>query len=463
MDEDRHVRAESYARTEEGRQTPATLALTILEHLAAHCPECRRNWQGLSKGQGTIRALLLDELEALPPLQREEPDAHLPVFSHAARREDEEIERLRALRTSARKQTWTLAQADPEERPRVIRGAHSQYRSRAVAEYLLDRCREVIRNDPEEALSLASLVPIVLHCTPGAKGAPWAFDLGVLARAWKANALRVTGDLPAADRLFAALRHDLVKNGARVDAAVVAELRSLEASLRISQRRLPEARELLREAELLYRSNRDAAGIIRTQLKRGNLALEAGDSEAALVLFQCVAPRLDRSSRGTNLKLSVVNGWIAALCDLRRFAEAQEVLDRHVDCYEASSDLHAGSILRAMQGRVSSGLGHYGRAATAFEEAYAGFLDTGRPYDAALVALDLAETLFLNRRWSELKVLARGLLPAFTARRVTRETLATLQLLVRAVQFDRVSAETLGRLRRRLAVTGRSKLPPREC
>ena len=88
MSQDEHIQAESYLQTRAGNQSPASLALRILDHLVAACPECRRHWEHLARDQETVRRLLREELEAEVEPQGEEPAAHLPCCSREARRED---------------------------------------------------------------------------------------------------------------------------------------------------------------------------------------------------------------------------------------------------------------------------------------------------------------------------------------------------------------------------------------
>ncbi|HMB54229.1 MAG TPA: hypothetical protein VKU40_12990, partial [Thermoanaerobaculia bacterium] len=276
----------------------------------------------------------------------------------------------------------------------------------------------------------------------------WAPALVARAAAHRANALRVAGDLPAAERAFAGLRHRLADRPL-ADPAAVAEIASLEASLCIGQRRFEAAAERLERAALGFRAADDRVGLARTRLKQANVMRNAGRPEEVVRLL--VLEELDLETAGDPyLYVCAVNARANALCDLGDFAAAERLLDQRQEAYEASEDVNVGAIYRCLRGRAALGLGDLERAEAAFRDAREATLTLGRTYDAALITLYLAEALLAAGKTRELAHLAGGLVAAFRNRGVDGEALAALRLLAQAVAAESVSTALLARLRQRL-------------
>ena len=141
-----------------------------------------------------------------------------------------------------------------------------------------------MHNAPSEALEWIELVPIALDWARTADGPLWAKALLARATAHRANALRVLGDHPAAERLFVELRRTLAREPID-DTGALAEIASLEASLRIEQNLHAEAEELLDRAALAYRYAGDARGLARARLKQVMLLRTQGRAEEILALL----------------------------------------------------------------------------------------------------------------------------------------------------------------------------------
>lgn len=449
MSDERHVKVEHYIRTHEGHQSPSILGRLIHEHLLESCPVCRQAWERLAGDQDALRKLLAE----VPPGSREAaaddgvPSRYLSAFGQAARRLEEETRRLRRERRRARRHLRLLLEVAPEDRVERIETARSRYRSRAFAELLIEECRERVRNEPREAENLASLVPTVLHWTPGAAEHEWAQVLRRRAAAHRANALRVAGDLPQADRLFATLRRDLAA-APLTDASALAEMTSLEASLRIDQRRFTEAEELLDRAALLYERGREPKGKAKVLIKQANLLQDQGESGEALLRLQSASHLLDEED--SFLYLCTVTERALCLCNLEKFDEVEALLAENVGLFEESSDPFAGTLFRGLQGRAYLGQKRYDKAEEALSACRDGYLSMERAYDAALASLDLAFVYLAQGRDKELQQLAGELLQIFRSRRVPERVIATLQLFSKAVTREELSRKLLRDIRARL-------------
>jgi hypothetical protein len=76
----------------------------------------------------------------------------------------------------------------------------------------------------------------------------------------------------------------------------------------------------------------------------------------------------------------------------------------------------------------------------------AGFTEADIGYDAALVALDLADLYVQNGRVSESRELAAEMLPIFAARDVHREAVAALILAQKALEQEKATSALLGQV-----------------
>ena len=450
-DERNHIRLEDYVSASRRPDGAGLIARHAQRHLVAICDDCGPEWQRL----GQLRATYLERIRAFesPPSAAAQPDDHLLANS-------EEIERQAALThdlireyRNVLNQKGILLRRPPEERPGVIRGAHRRYSSPLLAEMLVEECRQRVRNAPAEAAEIAALVPLVLAKTQDADPPPAAAP-ALLARAaaHRANALRVTGDLPAAEHAFAELRRRLAERPL-ADPRVAAEIDSLEASLHIDGRHVDEAQNCLQRAAVGFKAAGDQLGVTRTTIKHANLLGSLGRPEELLALLTPEAVDRARSAE-PYLYVCAVTARVNALCDLEAPDEASRLLDGNLDAFEEGEDLTLGASFRWLSGRVALSRGDLPVAERAFRDASDALLAIGRSYDAALVTLFLAETLYRAGKTRDLATLASGLVDAFRSRGVAGETLAALKLLADAVASETVSSALLARLRRRLAIPG---------
>jgi len=413
-------------------------------HLVETCRECHRQWQDTPT---TTRAAYLDFLkraESHPAPRRvyrdDLPHELEPVMA--------EVGKDRKARRWASQQLSELRRTPRAGRVRKVRSATRRFRTRLLAELLLEEARATVRDDPREAESFAGLVPEVLAWAAEGPGQAWAHPLCALAEALRANALRVAGQLPAAERVFELLRHALVLRPV-ADAAVQGEIDSLEASLRIDQRRPEEAETLLRRAARAFAQAASPAGTAKARIKLANL-MQAWERPAdALELFESAGDALEGDA-APYLAVTIAAGRITTLCDLGRPAEARRVLRGSLDAFEEDGAAHAGAALRFFEGRVALGLGEHATAATRFATATRVMLELGRDYDGALAALYLAETYLAQGRLAELGRLAARLVQAFDERQVAGETVKAARLLAQATAAQQVSVDLLQRLRQRL-------------
>jgi tetratricopeptide (TPR) repeat protein len=327
----------------------------------------------------------------------------------------------------------------PAEQQRLLVANSARYQTWGVYEKLLDRSwalRTTARGRAEELALLA------LHLSPHLDESHYRADLveDLRARAWSyiGNLRRIGGDMEGAEQAFqCAYAH--LKRGTRepVERALFLDLK---ASLRGDQHRLEEAATLQRRAIdifLLYGDeHRAGAGLI-------NLAAihtYAGEIAAAIPLLQQALELID--PRDERVVLLVWNNLIDNFATLGRYIEAQGLYRQARPLYRKNREIDLDLRRLWVKAKIERGLGQIESAEALLLTAQAGFLGADRPFDAALVSLELALMYAEQHRVAELKRLASQLVPIFSARHVHCEALAALTFLAQALEAERLSAET---------------------
>jgi len=429
-------------------------ACRIHRQLVDTCPDCRQAWALLApEVRESYRHYLADAMESQTP---GEPPGRRGLSSapEAISKFRSQAEELRLLRRRAKKELSKLRRTPRDRRIDRVQNARTQFRSRMLAELLIEEARAVVREDPREAESFAGLVRHVLAWARAADGPSWAFNLFIRAEAHRANALRVQGELPVAGRVFEMLRQTLLCRPI-ADAPTAGELASLEASLRIDQRQFEVGRALLDRALDSFEHAGDGQATARVLIQAANLAQAEGRP-------QDILRHLDRAGQALGPKapaylwVCVVTAKVNVLCDLGRAGEAGQLLQDHLDAFEADPNPHAAAILRGLHGRVALGLGEFGKAEDYFHSAGEVLLTLDRAFDAALAALYLAETYFLTGQVEKLRRLAEKLVPIFRDRGVGGEALKALHLVHRAAAAQELTRQILENARSRLERAARA-------
>ena len=179
-----------------------TLMRQLLAHMAELCPECAATVRDLRRAvaRGDVEVGPLPEAAAWNgaggaggshgPHGRADP-RYVGAFDRVQEEARAWARRARQERRKAHEDVAELLRLPPSARALRIERARSRYRSRAVADLLLEESRRLIRERPEESRHLAGLVDVVLRWMPGALGQDWARELSVRAAAWVANTHRV--------------------------------------------------------------------------------------------------------------------------------------------------------------------------------------------------------------------------------------------------------------------------------
>jgi tetratricopeptide (TPR) repeat protein len=430
----------------------------VLAHLTELCPECGETLgllrQAQERGNGdaglTVRTAQAPcEMGGENPIGQEDP-RYVGVLDGGFDRAQGDANawaiRVRRERRKARADVRQLLRVPAEARPRKIERAQARYRSRAVAELLLEESRGLIREQPAEARSLAGLVDLVLLWTPGAQSQDWGRELGVRAHAWIANTFRVEYDLRAAERKFGEVRSRMSREV--VGESVYADVASLEASLRFDQGRNEEARRLLDEAAVLYRAGGNERSLARVLSKKALLedrlgdqtTAAAGQREALELLRGVDQPQLFRESIA-NLVLFLVNGG--------EVREAAEVLGEHETVLRDGGMWEAPRV-QSIRGRIAFALADLAEAERLFLAARAELIGRKDAVRAAVASLDLAVLYLAQGKTAELRRMARQMGTIFDSAELESEALAAVVLFQKAVEGESVTEAAIRAWRRQL-------------
>lgn len=413
------ISLELFAKLSTGSASPEEVTRFLLPHLMETCPSCRALYDRLQEIKGELG--YFDELVALLESQT------APGLA-AALESLPPAGQIRAAEADETFHTWGLCV------------------------YLIQQSKEACLSEPRRATELAILaVRIALALPPESYHPDWVRDLQARAFAYLANALKVAGELTAADLAFA----DAERRFTWQSPLVEAELLSMKSSLRREQRRHTEALHAAVDALKIYRDLGDRRGVLTCQLLRAKIYEETLDWSAACNALR-QAERESRSGDEPRLLAALANNFVTCLAKagshddaLKRLPQAKQLLSEH----GREADLLR---LRWTEALVSDGLGQTEMAVTIFQEVQQDFLDRRMAVDATLVSLDLAVALFKSGQTRALRTLAAEVLPIFESRGLTSEAIVayTLLQLQRAVERRRFTVQLAGELAKRVRAAG---------
>lgn len=393
---------------------------------------------------------LAGELEHEAVLRELAP--HLSGSCAVCRRNQEEIQRLKE---ECGHWSETVAVFETREAPELVRrfeGLPHEERMRLVDEeedlqtwglcqHLLKKSRTALFEDPLSAIETTRLALRIAEHLGDSYHPDWVLELRAKAHAYLGNALRVVGELRSADHEFL-VADEYLETGGALSARIEAEVLSLKGSLRLDQRRFEEAHTLLDQALQIYQATAHPDGVASTLLQKVKLLYAEGDFESSIKLLRERLEEMDRVSQG-RLYAYAIQSLLYALAMTGRHSEAEGLLPRVVEHFQATAGPLDWVRLHWIEGSIAQGLGRTDEAEAAYREVREKFLDLGKAYDAALVSLDLA-TIHAGRGETEaLKRIAAEVLPVFQSREVHREALAALLLFHQASAEERATVEMI--------------------
>ncbi len=332
-----------------------------------------------------------------------------------------------------------LERLSPESRRKRIRSG-PRFQKWALCELACQKSLDVAGDSAAKAVEIASLAVLIAGLVPGLP--EWRRRLQGYARAHLANAWRVHGKLPEADKEFAQAKA-LWESG--MDERKVlneARLLGMESSLRLEQGQLTEALNLLdladkvdREAEhkKIFLVNRARILALLENFEEANEILR----EAALLISEEHEPRLLWSAQfylADNLlhaaQLEEATGLLPSIQRLTRR------LGKQLD----------GLRVRWLEGRLAAALGQNERALVILSQVREEFASLKMPFDTALATLELTNLLLEQGRQADVLRLARQLEQTFRAQGAPEKALEAVLVFRKAAERQAVTLEMVRRL-----------------
>jgi hypothetical protein len=400
------------------------------------------------ESQGWDRSALLRLRDAILGLQDEEIGKGFPEADY-----DAPLGRAEA----AAKRLQARRKKEDERRERAIEALREptperpfwRYRGLPACEAYLVLSFEERYRDPRRMLSFAQAAHrTALEVRLDSYPPGIVQDLRARACAELANACRVN-ELHAEAELHLAEARDWLDQGSRTQ-GLLARVLDVEASLRIEQRRFPEALSRLAEARELYLEVGDGHLAGRTLISRSRALYTAGDPQEAIRLLEEGRTLLD-PVRDPALFRTCTQALLMYLVESGQYSRALALfLESGLGKAFAAEPLNALR-LRWVKAKIDAGIGRLKRAEAALLQVREGFQELSLHYDAALAGLDLAAVWYRQGEHRRLLPLAVEMSTTFERLKLHREALKALIFFENAVEFGAASVPVIERTRRFLS------------
>jgi tetratricopeptide (TPR) repeat protein len=310
-----------------------------------------------------------------------------------------------------------------------------------VCQLLLTEVREQVFSDPARAVETAHLAVRLAGHLGNSYHPDWVLELRARAFAHLGNARRVLGELKAADDAFLLADECLAGSGAD-NPRIAAEVLSLKASLRLDQRHLEEAQDLVERALDLSRKAKNPIGVAKGLLQKSKILNQRGEVAESIAVLQAVSSEIDPVQEPVLFARARQN-LLFSLSLAGRYEEALELLLELKGLPQGLADPLDRLRLRWTEANIAQGLGRFSEAEEGYREVRREFLALGNGLDVALTSLDLATLLLEQGRTGELKQLAAEIVVVFESREIQREAMAALLLFQQACVEDRITSELI--------------------
>lgn len=317
-----------------------------------------------------------------------------------------------------------------------------RFRTWGLLEKLLEQSQARLPASRTESERLAELaLRLADRLDPDFYGESRLEDLRARAWSYVAEARRLRSDFAGAGEAFdRAHDHLRLGTGDTLERALILDL---EASLRRCERRLDEAKRLLRQAIEVFLENGEDQ---RAGLSLVHLAIafrSEGEPVRALSLLQEAQRRIDGTEE-PRLLLFARHHLIHSLTAAGRLMEGRGLLLKCRPLYRQFPDLCTQSHLRWLRGQIAFGFAEMPEAEADLLGARQGFLAQESRYEAGLVALDLATLYARQDRTAELREAAAAALEVFRPLDLAPEIRAAESFLRQAEEIEGAWLELRG-------------------
>ncbi len=349
---------------------------------------------------------------------------------------------------------WAELEKQPPERRALLVENASRFNTYGLAELLLTECRRIWPDDPARAEELAELaLTVTYRLERRIHGPALLNDLKAEAWAYIANCRRIRSDLRSVSEAFEIAGAFHARGTG--DPGEEATLLDLKASYLRDQRRFEEALAAIDRVIEIHRRTGEAHLEGRALIKKATVCREMDRLEEAIVLLHEAAAKVD-AEREPRVLLCLKNNLALFLGEAGNPLEARKML-REVRRLAVQTGTPVDRLrLLWTEGLISRRLHQDSMAEAALQRTMDGFVEAGSGYDAALVALDLAELYLATERFGEARELAARMLRIFASRDVHREALAALAVLHQAIERDAASVALVQEVARYLQLARRN-------
>ncbi len=423
-----HLSRKLWQVIHEGRRGGNDLTDLACGHLMQLCSTCRKEFETF-------------QLEAAQAGQAMSRAGHRLAVTESIEWAKEKAREVADERRAAEPKLAALLAMPESARLAAVKGANEDFRGLALAQLLIEASRGKLPGAPRAALGLAELAAVILTHVPWS---PIGIELYARTTAHMANALRVTGQLSEASRLFHTARF-LLRHEGGGDRLVQAELDHFEGALRRDQRQFAEAELLLRRSVSAYRGEALPLLAAQSLLTLCVMHLERDDGDEALQAPE-QATELLAGEESQRLFFYAQHNRAYALCLIGQNRAARAVVEESQHLYARFGDQLTVLRLSWLEGKIALGLGERKAAESSLLAARHGFLKHGVAYDSALVSLELALLYLEEGRAAEVKQLADEMVSIFEEQEVYREATAALLLFRDAAELERISTPLVRQL-----------------
>lgn len=426
MSQPEHVTESELNRFYRG-ELSASESRRVVRHLLTGCPSCR------ARSSGRWQAEVV-------PIRPDDEDGFDEIFERAAQAS---IRLGNTIENERRAAPVLLAELlrHPFERQKLLVANSPRFQSYGLVEALVEAAFRGGFHDPIQAIDQADLaVTIADGISAETYGERIVNDLQ--ARAWGTlgNAQRIASRLLDAEN---SLRRgfDLAGRGTG-DPTERARLLSFLASLRSDQLRFDEALTLHQEMTMIYETLGDRHMLGRTTEQMAFVLRRKGDFQKAIKYSERALADLD-PERDLRAVMVARQGLANALFEVGRFEEAStQCVGLRREWTELGNELDAIRCNWTL-GKILHRQGQLRQAEARFSNIRDRFVELEIPYDAALVSLDLAETLFDQGRTAAMSRRLAEAIPMFRDLGIHREAIAALAFLKQAAELEQVSARLI--------------------